>query len=45
LVNKSLIKILNARGPKVGPCANPDSMGKGEEDFLKCEKNENLDDK
>jgi hypothetical protein len=42
LAHKSLIKILNNRGPKVEPCGTPDSMGKGE-DFLKMQTKENLD--
>jgi hypothetical protein len=44
-VHKSLIKILNSRGPKEEPCGSPDNMGKGEEDFLKVQTTENVDDK
>jgi hypothetical protein len=35
LEHRTLIKILNNRGPKLGPCGNPVSMGKGKEDFIK----------
>jgi hypothetical protein len=39
LAHRSLIKILNE------PCGIPDSMGKGENEFLKVRTTENLDDK
>jgi hypothetical protein len=42
LAHKSLIIILNNRGPKVEPCGNPDSKGKGKEAFLKVRTAENL---
>jgi hypothetical protein len=42
LVHKSLLKIMNDRGPNVEPCGIPDSMEKGEEDFPKVRITENL---
>jgi hypothetical protein len=45
LAHKSLIKILNDRGPKVEPCGTPDSVRKGEKKLLKVRTTENLDDK
>jgi hypothetical protein len=41
LAHKSLIKILNNRGPQVEPRGTTDNEGKGAEEFLKVRKTEN----
>jgi hypothetical protein len=45
LEHKSLIQILNSRGPKVEPCGTPDNIGNGEENFPKVRTMEDLCDK
>jgi hypothetical protein len=45
LEHKSLIKILNSRGPKVKPCGTPDNIGNGEENFPKVRTMQDLCDK
>jgi hypothetical protein len=42
LEHKSLIKILNSRGPKVEPSGTPDNIGNCEENFPKVRTLEDL---
>jgi hypothetical protein len=42
LAERSLIKILNKRGPRVKPCGTPDNTEKGKENFPKIQTKENL---
>jgi hypothetical protein len=45
LEHKSLIKILNSRGPNVEHCDTPDNIGNGEENFPEVRTVEDLYDK
>jgi hypothetical protein len=45
LEHKSLIKLLNSRGPNVEPCGTPDNIGKGEENFPEVRTMDDLYDK
>jgi hypothetical protein len=42
LVERSLIKVLKKRGPRVGTCGTFDNEKKGEENFSKIRTNEDL---
>jgi hypothetical protein len=42
LVERSLIKVLNKRGPKVGTCGTFDNKKKGEEKFSEVRTNDDL---